>query len=63
MKRTELSVFLLICRQALGVDSGAEKDVIRQASSYLDFLIVQIYRNRPTLFAFSKEFKSIDLVT
>jgi hypothetical protein len=63
MKRTELSMFLLICRQALGVDSGAEKDVIRQASSYLDFLIVQIYRNRPTLFAFSKEFKSIDLVT
>jgi hypothetical protein len=59
MKRTELFVFLLICRQAFGVDSGAEKDVIRQASSYLDFLIVQYFGISTDLFTLSEESKAI----
>jgi hypothetical protein len=43
---------------SFGVDSGAEKDVIRDASSYLDFLIVQYYSASTNLFTFSEDFNS-----
>jgi hypothetical protein len=42
------------------VDSGAEKDVIRKASSYLDFLIVHIIRCIANLFVFSEQFKALN---
>jgi hypothetical protein len=41
------------------MDSGAEKDVIRKASSYLDFLIVQCFRKSTDLFTFAHKLDTV----